>query len=294
MTLHGPVLVATDLSEQAEEALRQGARLANDLGDKLIVCHVIPELVPDDALFADFKGIHGGLQQTVHGKAREAIQEQMDRVLGVTPQADSDVVLESGTPHVGLLLQAERTGAGVVVVGPGNVGVNIARHTAGAVLVARKSPRGPVVAATDFSVPSLPGLEIAAAEARRSTSPLHLLHAFDIGLFALGADHAPEASLPYLAGDSPIALEGLDDLRTRAKERLQQMLQQSGMQGEAVVVAGSAAHAIVRYAESVAAGLVVVGTHGRSGLQRLTLGSTAAAVIESAPCSVLVFRLPAS
>jgi nucleotide-binding universal stress UspA family protein len=36
---------------------------------------------------------------------------------------------------------------------------------------------------------------------------------------------------------------------------------------------------------------VVVGTHGRSGFKRLTLGSTAAAVIEQAPCSVLVVRL---
>jgi hypothetical protein len=36
---------------------------------------------------------------------------------------------------------------------------------------------------------------------------------------------------------------------------------------------------------------VVVGTHGRTGLARLTLDSTAEAVIQSAPCSVLIVRL---
>lgn len=56
------------------------------------------------------------------------------------------------------------------------------------------------------------------------------------------------------------------------------------------VIAGPAADVIVEYAESIRAELIAVGTHGRSGLARLTLGSTAAAVIESAPCSVLIVR----
>jgi len=47
----------------------------------------------------------------------------------------------------------------------------------------------------------------------------------------------------------------------------------------------------VSYAESVGAELVVVGTHGRSGFARLTLGSTASGVIDSSPCSVLVVRV---
>jgi nucleotide-binding universal stress UspA family protein len=290
MTLRGPVLVGTDLSELSEEALRQAAQLAEALGDKLIVCHIIPELVPDDALFADFRGMHRSLQETVHGKARAAVQAQMDSVLG-DARSGRDVLIESGTPHAGLLAQSEHTRAGVVVVGPGSVGLNVVRHATSAVMVARRSPKGPVIAATDFSDPSLPGLELAAFEARRRNAALHLLHAFDIGLFALGTATAPEAALPYLAGSSPIALEGLDELRAVAKERLLRMLEQAGLPGEAVVLPGPAAHVIVRYAESMAAELVVVGTHGRSGLARLTLGSTAAAVIESAPCSVLAFRL---
>ena len=152
------------------------------------------------------------------------------------------------------------------------------------------SPRGPVVGATDFSDPSLPALHVAAQEARRRGAPLHLLHALDIAPFA--DRHPPAAAMPYLEGKSWIALEGLDELRIRAKARLDETLQETGLPGETALAAGSANEVIVRYAESVQAALVVVGTHGRSGFTRLMLGSTAGWVIERAPCSVLVVRLP--
>jgi nucleotide-binding universal stress UspA family protein len=72
---------------------------------------------------------------------------------------------------------------------------------------------------------------------------------------------------------------------------LQDSLDQYGVSGQAIVVPGRAAEAIVTWAESAGAQLVVVGTHGRSGLARMALGSTASAVIDHAPCSVLVVRL---
>ncbi len=49
---------------------------------------------------------------------------------------------------------------------------------------------------------------------------------------------------------------------------------------------------IVDVAEATQAGLVVVGTHGRTGLARLLLGSVARNVLHHAPCSVLVVHAP--
>src|SRR5690349_19278397 len=116
MTLRGPVLVGTDLSSAAEEALRQGAELAVALGSRMLVCHVIPELLPQGALFSEFRGAHGEIKQSVLAKARQAVQEQLDAVLQ-TGDTAYEVVLEYGTPHAGLLSAAEDKGAGVVVVG---------------------------------------------------------------------------------------------------------------------------------------------------------------------------------
>ena len=288
MTLSGPVLVGTDLSTAADEALKQASQLANSLGCRLIVCHVVPELIPDSSVFAEFRRAHLAAEQSILATARAAVQQQLDTVLGAA-NADLEVALESGTPHVGLLAQANATGAGVIVTGPGSVPLDVVRHTTSALLVARRAARGPVVGATDFSDPAFPAIRLAALEAARRGVPLHLVHAFDSGLFALGG--GPAAAMPYLVGTSPIALEGLDELRNIAKRQLEEMLREVGTPGETVVVSGSAAHVIVQHAESVGAELVVVGTHGRSGFARLTLGRTAASVVESAPCSVLVTRL---
>lgn len=287
MTLRGPVLVGTDLSPAADEALRQGARLASELASTLFVCHVVPELIADGSVFTEFRRANLNVEESLVAKARAAVEQQVNTVLSADTTA-VEVILESGTPHVGLLTQADKTGAGVVVAAPGTVALDVVRHASAAVLIARRSPQGPVIGATDFSDPSLPALRTAAAEARRRGSVLHLLHAFDSGLFTLGA---PAAAMPYLAGSSPIALEGLDNLRVLAKQRLEQNLREADLPGDTAVIAGFAKDVIVRYAESVNAELIVVGTHGRSGLARLTLGSTAASVIESAPCAVLVVRL---
>jgi nucleotide-binding universal stress UspA family protein len=195
-------------------------------------------------------------------------------------------VLDSGTAHAGLLTQAEEVGAGVIVVGPGGVAKQVVRHAPVPVLVARPSSRGVVVGATDFSDPSLPGLELAAWEARRRHTRLHLVHALDMDMFTVG--QAPAAALPYLEGTSAISMDGLDNLREAAQQRLSDMLTRTGVPGDATVVSGHASTAIVRVAETAPAELVVIGTHGRSGLARMTLGSTAEAVIDQAPCSVLV------
>ena len=290
MSLHGPVLVGTDLSAAAAEALRQGAQLATALDSRLIVCHVVPELLPDGSVFQQFRDAKADWRHSIVESARAAVQRELDAVLG-GDTSGIDLHLQFGTPHVGLLAQAEESGAGVVVIGPGSTAVDVVRHTAAAALVARRSPRGPVIASTDLSDASLPAVRAAAQEAARRKSVLHLLYAFDVAAYSAG--YAPAAAMPYLAGSSAIALEGLDELQHVAQTRLDDTLRELGVPGETVVLTGSAARVIVRYAATTKAELLVVGTHGRSGLGRLTLGSTAASVVEHAPCSVLVVRAAA-
>ena len=288
MPLRGPVLVSTDLSRASDEALDQGARLAAALSSKLFVCHVIPELIPDGSVFAEFRRANLKVGDSLLARARMAVDEQLKTVLRSEASAVG-VILDSGTPHAGLLRQADATGAGVVVAAPGSVALEVGRHAAAAVLIARRSPQGPVIAATDFSDVSMFAVRTAAAEARRRVSHLHLLHASDVGLFALG--HASAAAMPYLLNAPPLTLEGLDTLHAVARHRLEDTAAHMNLPASATVIPGPAADVIVEYAESIHAELVVVGTHGRSGLTRLTLGSTASSVMESAPCSVLIVRL---
>jgi len=287
--LRGPVLVGTNLTHGAEDALRQGATLARDLGGPLLVCHVMPELLRIGMLFPQWRGVDPGLVDSMTTRARDAVSRELDSILGDQPFS-TEIVLDSGTPHTGVLAQAARAGAGVIVIGPGEVAAQIARHAPVPVLVARPSPSGCVVGATDFSDPSLQTLRVAAAEACRRRVPLHLIYALDLGLHFPG--RVPVAQ-PYLEGLAGVALDGVDELQTAAAQRLVELLREFNVEGQTAVVSGHAVSAIVGYAERVGAGLLVVGRHGGSGFAQLTLGSTATSLIESAPCSVLVSRVSA-
>jgi nucleotide-binding universal stress UspA family protein len=59
-----------------------------------------------------------------------------------------------------------------------------------------------------------------------------------------------------------------------------------------ILLEGDPATEIVRYAADAGMDLVVMGTHGRTGLERLLMGSVAEKVMREAPCSVLVVKLP--
>ena len=59
-----------------------------------------------------------------------------------------------------------------------------------------------------------------------------------------------------------------------------------------VFLEGDPAAEIVRYAADAGIDLIVMGTHGRTGLERLLMGSVAEKVMRDAPCSVLVVKLP--
>jgi len=282
--LHGPVLVATDLTRGAEEALRQGAQLATELGAGLKVCHVIPEAHGVGMLFPQWRGLGSDVVRSMTAKARSAVSLELASVIPGRDDA-AEIVLDSGTAYVGILAQAVGTGAGVIVVGPGSVASQLVRHAPVPVMIARPSPPGGVMGATDFSEPSLRTLRTAAAEARRRGVPFHLVYVLDVDLFMSGK--APANAGPSLDGPSGLALDGLDEFQAGMERRLDDLLRTFGVDGQTAVLSGHADLEIVRYAERTGVALVVVGRHGRTGFGGLTFGRTASAVIDSAPCSVV-------
>ena len=111
------------------------------------------------------------------------------------------------------------------------------------------------------------------------------------------------AAIDVVSAWTPPRIDSLRQLPGEA-EIVEPMLRWLREQGEALVarhrsadheiafhaVVGSAAGAIVDFAEAGHHDLVVVGSHGRRGVRRFLLGSVAEAVVRAAPCSVLVAR----
>jgi nucleotide-binding universal stress UspA family protein len=65
-----------------------------------------------------------------------------------------------------------------------------------------------------------------------------------------------------------------------------------GIPAHHIFLEGDPASEIVRYSRDAGMDLIVMGTHGRTGVERLLMGSVAEQVLRDAPCSVLVVKLP--
>jgi universal stress protein A len=89
----------------------------------------------------------------------------------------------------------------------------------------------------------------------------------------------------------PQELEIDQELMKRSKQRLEELAENLGIEkSECFVSQGSTRREILRLAKELNTNLIVIGSHGREGIQRL-LGSTANAVLHGAPCDVLAVRI---
>ena len=89
----------------------------------------------------------------------------------------------------------------------------------------------------------------------------------------------------------PQELEIDQELMKRSKQRLEELAENLGIEkSECFVSQGSTRREILRLAKELNTNLIVIGSHGREGIQRL-LGSTANAVLHGAPCDVLSVRI---
>jgi len=122
----------------------------------------------------------------------------------------------------------------------------------------------------------------------------------------------PETTVRVLSAVEPLApppaselwfdpggsFEQLQEQITKRHERLVSqavsLLQERGLSAEAVVRQGDARSVIVDEATEWPADLIVVGSHGYSGIKRWLLGSVAHSVVSHAPCSVQVVRKQAA
>jgi nucleotide-binding universal stress UspA family protein len=77
--------------------------------------------------------------------------------------------------------------------------------------------------------------------------------------------------------------------RAAAEQHVTDAIDELGLSGvEAMVLIGDAGHEICQLAATLPASVVVLGTHGRSGIKRAIMGSTSDHVVRHCPCPVLV------
>jgi universal stress protein A len=147
-----------------------------------------------------------------------------------------------------------------------------------------------ILVGVDFSPESDAAIRTAFTFARAFDAVITLLHVHELPTMmngiVPGADRATDAKLLHAAAEAQLA-----SLRGRLRESDPRALE-GGITIETAVEGGVPAEVILERARSGAFDLVVMGTHGRTRLQRLLVGSVAEAVIRDAPCPVVTVHLP--
>jgi nucleotide-binding universal stress UspA family protein len=133
-----------------------------------------------------------------------------------------------------------------------------------------------VLVPTDFSPSSLPAFRYAVEWAKVFEAELTLLHVHSLQ--------------PGLDIDAGIAQKYLDEQRKVAREELEKFLTEARQQvpkASMELVAGLASESICQVAREKKCDLIIMGTHGWTGFNRVLFGSVADRVIQRAPCPVL-------
>ena len=135
---------------------------------------------------------------------------------------------------------------------------------------------------TDFSRASAPALRRAVALARACRAPLVLLHVMTPPSPFIGEDTLPSSYVDLLI----LA-------RRSAKRRLAAALarvRRERVRAQAIFAEGLPADEILRAVRRARADLIVMGTHGRTGVSRVFMGSVAERVVRESRCPVLTVR----
>lgn len=265
------VLVGTDGSQRAEEAVSQGARIASALGAAFDLVYVVDTHRAHDA--------------DVDAEAEAALERAIARAneRGI----DTDGRIVAGDPAEVLVAEAREHHAELICIGPdggllgGAIRVGrVAKHVLGqahcSVMLAR--PAGAsfpskITCGVDGSEASVGTATLAATIAAASGADLHLLHVVPVfrGRDSEWTLEEQEASPPELepAVRAAAAL-GLVPVRDMAMGRPE--------------------HALVAAVRRDRSDLLIVGHRGVRGVSRVLLGSVSEHCAEHAPCSVLVAR----
>lgn len=275
------ILVAIELDpDLAVPALATGGRLATAFGAELGVVHVIP---PHPS------------SESAHDPNRlaELVQSALSDTL-VTPVT----FLDRGDATKGIVERANRFVADLVVVGTharhgvdrvlmGSVAEHVVRTARCPVLVARKSPAGRILAACDLEATTQSVLLWAKAMSGATAQPVTALHSVELAM----SDVALVASTIFGGVVPPQPDERTaQSVREVATGALRSELTAVSLLADAEALEGPPPKMIAARSRELGASMVVVGTHGRKGLGRIVLGSTAEELVRDAPCSVLVVR----
>lgn len=293
------VLVAIDGSDAASIALDLVGGIRWPAGTEIVVAEAVE--------FGE--GLFGGpwpaigmvevghLETEIRATAARVVEEARERL--VRPGLEVDTAVLRGRPATAIIERARAMRADLIVVGSrghgrigsmllGSISSELVDHAPAPVLVARGSAIERVLLAWDGSSCATRAAELLQAWPIFAGSSIRVVSVADIEVpWWTGFPEPGSAEL------MPTFVETAEASRKHHHELaigMTDTLRSAGLGATADLLEGDAATELLARARATATELIVMGTHGRTGLARLVIGSVARNVLHHATCSVLVVR----
>lgn len=305
------ILVPLDFSGLSRQALNFAVPLARKHHAKITLVHVVPPVsvmatVPGEGAYLPIDN-----NKTLLKSARVHLDKLAGRLLPRTllgrkivreGNAAYEVVEVAKKFRTDLIVLSTNRRSGLERVVFGSTAERIVRHAHCPVLTVRRRINAPakrmliqekpvypeglpwkkILVPLDFSLTSLRALEVAVPLARDCGARLYLLNVIEPNPYSSGMDGSI-----LVMPDTTVTWDAKNQL-----PRIAEYYVPKSVPATSLVLRGRAAGVIVEAAVKNRVDLIVLSTHGHTGLDRLLMGSTAEHVVRHAQCPVLVVRKP--
>lgn len=286
------ILHPTDFSAPAEQALDHALFLADASGGHLDILHVIEN--PSIAIPDDY--VERAQTETKNRLARLRTRGEREGV-SLTTHVRSAGDRETAASCI--LAYAEQTDPALLVVGThgrhglgrwllGSTTEKILRRARQNVYVVREEddPHPPsfrrILAPLDFSPHARRAVDVATRWSRHFDAHLSLLHVL--------ASHPPPGIYGMDEASDPTWARRVEDEVREELREWDETIRHEAPDVESHLESGDPAAVIVDYAAEHDVDLLILASHGRTGVDRFLLGSTTERVVRNAPCPVLVVK----
>ena len=287
------ILVPTDFSENAQHAVEYAIDLAKHCSAKLHLLHtpVIPTY-----LLMDLSYSPGPEAVTrILNDAQDALDAQAKAIAGAG--VEHFTAIREGTVHEVIRDYAKEHDVDLVIVGThGRTGVSKLMYGSVTERVIKTvhtpiivvPPRGgkaptTVVVSYDFSAPAKRAAEVAQAIHCAEPGPLHLVHSY-LDVWGEYTDRGAVVGEAAEKRREALRLGLQDMLEADAKE----LFPDDAKDVQTHLVTGDPAEGILQVADDVGATLICAGTTGKSGIERLLIGSVARRLLHDSPVPLLL------
>jgi nucleotide-binding universal stress UspA family protein len=294
------ILVPIDFSPESLKTLRYAKLFAKRFNAELHLVHVLdtPLVTPlKPSLLSASKGISANAKKRLAElAAKSSLPSKPARHTMRTGKIADEINELARRTNAGLIAIATRGFTGLKHAFVGSTTERVVRTAPCPVLVVRnkedaaakvrsRSGRAApqfhkVLVPVDFSENSRLGIEYALRFAREFGADVVLFHSVFVTPFVLGDE--------YTAREVPTLIPLQQDYAEEEMDKLRQEIRAKGKEVETEIALGSPVEQINNYVTKEDVDLIVTSTHGRSGLERLFIGSTAERIVRYAPSPVLV------